>query len=170
MLVAAATVALAAAVWAVPASANVGETIILRCTHNESLAGFSQKAYREALNELGAELEEYGDCPSLIRQALLAAAAGGRSSGATGTTSGPTPAVSATPSEQRALRRAAHAAPEPVQVGGGVVHPGVVHVDVSSAFSALPTPLLVVLALLLAFVLWVAGVAARRRIRDARSD
>ena len=37
-----------------PARANVGETIIQRCTHGQSLGGFSQQAYREALKELTA--------------------------------------------------------------------------------------------------------------------
>ena len=57
-----------------PASAGIGETIILRCTHGESLAGFSQAAYSQALSELSATSEEYTGCAALIRQAQLAAA------------------------------------------------------------------------------------------------
>ena len=37
---------------AAPAQADIGETIILKCTHGESLSGFSQKDYNKALKEL----------------------------------------------------------------------------------------------------------------------
>ncbi|MGD1059421.1 MAG: hypothetical protein ABR992_18645, partial [Solirubrobacteraceae bacterium] len=62
-----------------PASANVGETIILRCTNGQSVSGFSQSAYRQALKELNADTEEYSpECGAMIREAQRAAAAGGR--------------------------------------------------------------------------------------------
>ena len=65
--------ALAAAllVLASPAAAraDVGATIIERCTHGESLAGFSQQDYARALQELPREVEQYTDCANLIRQA-----------------------------------------------------------------------------------------------------
>jgi hypothetical protein len=57
-----------------------------------------------------------------------------------------------------------HGRSEPVRLGGGVVHPGVVHVDVASALSSLPTPLLVTLAFLLACLLLVVGSALRKRV------
>ena len=53
---------------------SVGEQIILRCTHGQSLSGFSQSAYRQALKELSADAEEYSRCAQQIRQAQLAAA------------------------------------------------------------------------------------------------
>jgi len=56
------------------ANADIGEKIILRCTHGESLRGFSQKDYGKALKELETSTEEYSDCASLIHQAQLAAA------------------------------------------------------------------------------------------------
>ncbi|HEY0517184.1 MAG TPA: hypothetical protein VGD00_08695, partial [Solirubrobacteraceae bacterium] len=40
------------------AQADVGQKIILRCTHHESLAGFSQADYRRALKEMSATTEE----------------------------------------------------------------------------------------------------------------
>jgi len=65
--------ALAAAllVLASPAAAraDVGATIIERCTHGQSLAGFSQQDYARALQELPREVEQYTDCANLIRQA-----------------------------------------------------------------------------------------------------
>ena len=65
--------ALAAAllVLASPAAAraDVGATIIERCTHGQSIAGFSQQDYALALQELPREVEQYTDCANLIRQA-----------------------------------------------------------------------------------------------------
>ncbi|HEY4811751.1 MAG TPA: hypothetical protein VIH71_11910, partial [Solirubrobacteraceae bacterium] len=142
------------------ASANVGEKIILRCTHGQSINGFSQSAYRQALKELEADLEEYSpQCGAMIREAQRAAAAGGRGGGGAGTgQNAPAPvALAATPSEQQAITRAQNAKPESVKFGGAVIHPGVVHVGIASALSSLPTPLLATLAFLLACLLVVVG-------------
>jgi hypothetical protein len=51
------------------AGADVGATIIERCTHGQSIAGFSQQDYQRALQELPAEVEQYSNCGNLIRQA-----------------------------------------------------------------------------------------------------
>jgi hypothetical protein len=51
------------------ARADVGATIIERCTHGQSLAGFSQQDYARALQELPTEVGEYSNCGNLIRQA-----------------------------------------------------------------------------------------------------
>ena len=64
-----ALLAVVALTVAQPASADIGEKIILRCTHGESLSGFSQSAYRQALKELSADSEEYSGCSLLIREA-----------------------------------------------------------------------------------------------------
>src|SRR3977135_2493870 len=94
-----------------PASADVGETIIQRCTHGQSLAGFSQSDYRKALKELSADAEEYTACAALIRQAQLAGAGGGGGGAAI-----PVP-IAATPAEQRAIAHAAGAGAVPIKVG-----------------------------------------------------
>jgi hypothetical protein len=78
--------------------------------------------------------------------------------------------IATTPAEQRAIQRAAHVNAGPVRVGAQLIHPGVVHANVASAFSTLPTPLLALMAFLLAFVLAVGGGALRNRIRARRSD
>jgi hypothetical protein len=165
------TALLATALLAIaqPAWANVGEKIILRCTHKESLSGFSQSAYREALKELNADLEEYSGCASQIRQAQEAAAGGRGGPGAGGSGVAPV-AVAATPAEQRAITHAVHASPEPVKLGGGIIHPGVVHVDIASALNSMPTPLLATLAFLLACLVLIVGGALRKRVRGGRSD
>jgi hypothetical protein len=148
---------------AAPASASVGETIILRCTHAQSLSGFSQQAYSEALKDLNAVTEEYSDCASLIRAAQLAAAIG-RGGGAGSSVV----AIAPTPSEQRAIEHAVRAAPPPVRVGNEVIRPGVVHANIASAISSLPTPLLAVVSLLLACLALLAGEALRNRLRARR--
>src|SRR5437016_14435265 len=84
-----------------PARADVGATIIQRCTHGQSLSGFSQQDYRRALQELPTEVEEYSDCANLIRRAQLAAA-GGRGAGSSGEGAS---AIPLSPSERPALGR-----------------------------------------------------------------
>jgi hypothetical protein len=153
------------------AQADVGEKIIDRCTHGQSLSGFSQAAYRQALKDLSAGTEEYSNCAQLIRQAQLAAAGTGHG-GNTGTGAGAPSAVAVTPtpSEQRAIARAPSAGSAPVQVGGQTIHPGVVHVDIASALSSLPTPLLATIAFLAVCLLLVVGTGLRNRIRARRSQ
>lgn len=156
--------------FAGPARADVGEEIIRRCTHAESLSGFSQAAYRQALKELSAGTEEYSNCAQLIRQAQLAAASAGRGgSGSGGGTA--TPAASGavpTPSERQAIAHASSAGSAPLQVGAQTIHPGVVHADVASALSSLPTPLLATVAFLAICLLAAAGAGIRNRIRAYR--
>jgi hypothetical protein len=54
------------------ARADVGATIIERCTHGQSIAGFTQQDYALALQELPREVEQYTNCANLIRQAQQA--------------------------------------------------------------------------------------------------
>jgi len=153
------------------AQADVGEQIIRRCTHNQSLSGFSQQAYRQALKDLSAGTEEYSNCASLIRQAQLAAAGTGRGTSASGASGAPSAgAIAPTPSEQRAITHAPSAGSAPLQVGAETVHPGIVHADIASAFSSLPTPLLATVAFLLICLLLVASAGIRNRIRARRGQ
>jgi hypothetical protein len=155
--------------FAGPAHADVGEAIIRRCTHAESLSGFSQNAYRQALKDLSAGTEEYSNCAQLIRQAQLAAAGAGHRGGSGGGTSAPgASSVVPTPSEQRAIAHAPSAGSAPLQVGAQTIHPGVVHADIASAFSSLPTPLLATVAFLTICLLASAGAGIRNRIRAHR--
>jgi hypothetical protein len=166
-------VLVALAALATPARADVGEQIIHRCTHNESLSGFSQAAYRQALKELSAGTEEYSNCAQLIRQAQLAAAGAGRGGGNGGGSGTAAPAASAvppSPSEQRAIAHASNAGSAPLQVGAQTIHPGVVHADIASAFSSLPTPLLATVAFLTICLALAAGAGIRNRVRSSRSD
>jgi len=147
------------------ARADVGEKIIERCTHGQSISGFSQQAYRRALQELPTEVEEYSDCANLIRRAQLAAAGGQGSSGA----GAPLVATPLTGSERRALRSVPKTGAAPLRVGGGLVQPGVVHANVASALSSLPDPLLALLAFLLACAVALGARAVTRRALARRS-
>jgi hypothetical protein len=160
--------------FAASAQADIGEQIILRCTHGEPLSGFTQKDYNKALKELETSTEEYSDCASLIHQAQLAAAGsrGGSGSGGGGSPSGggATATTPATPAEQRELNRAPSAGAAPLQVGDQVIRPGVVHADIASAFSSLPSPLLAVLLFLFACAVALAGGVLRNRVRDRHDN
>jgi hypothetical protein len=148
-----------------PAGADVGETIIQRCTHGQSLRGFPPSAYSKALKELGADAEEYTNCASLIRQAQLAAAGSGGGGGAEALAP-----IATSPAEQRSISAAPHLGSAPVKLGGQLVNPGVVHANIASALSSLPSPLLATLAFLIACLALVAGNAVRTRFRGRRSD
>jgi hypothetical protein len=168
-----ALMAIAMLAFAAPSyAANAGEQVIQHCTHQQSLSGFSQSAYRQALKELEADLEEYSpNCASEISEAERAAAGGSRGDAGSAAQSTAAPvAVTATPSQQRSITKATSSKPGAVKLGGGIIHPGVVHVGVASALSSLPTPLLATLAFLLACLLAVAGGALRKRVRADRSD
>jgi hypothetical protein len=143
------------------ASADAGTTIINRCTRGQSLSGFSQQAYHQALQELPTEIEEYSDCANLIRRAQLAAAGRGGTGGGEGGSATPLPL---TASERSALARA----PAPLRVGSQLVRPGVIHADIASALSSLPDSLLAILAFMLACVLLLAARALRNRVRAHR--
>jgi hypothetical protein len=158
------TALLTALALATAAGANVGETIVRRCTHGESLSGFSQQAYNQALKDLSAGTEEYSNCAQLIRQAQLAAAAAA-GHGGEATSSGPTTAIAPTAAEQQAIAQAPSAGATAVRLGAGTIHPGVVPVNIASAFSALPTPLLATVVFLVVCLLVAAGAAIRNKIR-----
>ncbi len=152
---------------AAPARAeDVGHKIIRLCAEGKSLAGFPPSAYAKALKEISATTEEYSECGQSIR-AAQAAAAGGH-----GTPAGAAPAgaLAATPAEQRSIAGAAKAGRTPLQVGGQTIHPGVVHANVASALSTLPTPLLVLLAFLLACLIAYVARFARQRFRGGHAD
>ncbi|HEY1834687.1 MAG TPA: hypothetical protein VGG08_09640 [Solirubrobacteraceae bacterium] len=137
---------------AAPAQADVGETIILRCTHRESLSGFTQAQYRKALRELGADTEEYSDCSSLIRRAQVAAASHGGGSGSAGSGGGEVSAtpIEATPEETQALADASRVRPGALTVGDRSIRPGVIR---ASDVGTMPTPLLATIAFMLAGLL-----------------
>lgn len=171
---------IATAAWPAGASADVAMQIVERCGRGQSLAGFTVAQYRRALEKMPTEAAEYSDCAERISQAELAAARGhhtnsggsglsgpGSGSSSGSASDGTTPAIEPTPAEQHDLEAVRHAgAPPPVHLTGSgkPVLPGVVHPDLASATSDLPTPVLVVIALVLAGLLLLAGLEIRDRI------
>jgi hypothetical protein len=149
---------------AAPARADTGSRIIERCTHGQPLGGFSQQDYRRALAELPTEVEEYSDCGNLIRRAQLAAAGAGSPAGV----GAGTIATPLTPAEQRRVGSIARTPARPVLIGTQVVHPGVIHADISSALNSLPNALIAILAVVLTGVLTLAGRAIRDLVADRR--
>lgn len=168
--------ALALAAYApAPAGADVGTKIIERCTHGQSIAGFSQQDYRRALEETTAEVNEYSDCVNLIHKAQLAAAGHGGAGGANGSGGGSAGGPSAsvpppTAAEQQALQAVPSSGSTPVQVGAQTVVPGVVHANIASAASTLPTPLLALLAFLLVGALYILARTIRERVGADRDS
>jgi hypothetical protein len=140
------------------AHADGGAAVIRDCANHGRITGhYTQKQYAQALAELPADVSEYSDCAALIRAAQLAAA-GGHSGGGGGGGASPSNALAtASPSERAALRAASRTGSRPFDIGGRLVQPGVVAVRSSSVFNALPTPLLIALAALLATALGAGG-------------
>lgn len=166
-LVLAVALALALPVTASASSSEVTK-IYEACGNGTVPTGYSQQAYSQAIKEMEPFLAEYSACPDLIHKAQLAGAAGPRSAGTSSPGEAGTTAVAPpTTTEQHTLESIPHASAPPVQVGGEVIHPGVVHVDLASAFNTLPTPLLALLAFLLACALLVVAWAVRRRVARA---
>lgn len=169
--IAAAALATLLTLGVTPALGSEANTIIEHCAKAQSLSGFSQKGYREALKEMPTVGSEYSDCTELIRQAELAATRGGGLG--TGPGLGESAAISnapipLTPAEQQEVLRAHRHGSAPVLVGSKPVQPGVVHASVASTASALPTSLLTVLGLLLGATLLFVGGETLKRVRAGR--
>lgn len=153
-----------------PALAGPTKKILETCSEGKIPSGYSQQAYEQALKNLPPELSQYSDCPDLIHKAQLAAAGGKGGSGGPGGLGVAAATAPPTPIEQHALERATHSGGAPVKVGHEAIHPGVVHVDIASALGTLPTPLLTLLAFLLACAVWVVGRATYARLRKPGED
>jgi hypothetical protein len=175
-LAATAIVALSAAA---PAGASEASKILEACGEGKVPSGYSQQAYEQALKQMPPYVAEYSPCTDLIHKAQLAAAAGrgGPGAGAGGSggagetgTAGGIPVAPPTPAEQHTLESVSHSGSTPVEVGSEAIHPGVVHADIASAVSALPTPLLALLAFLLACALLIFGATIRNHVRARRSS
>ena len=185
------------AVVVAPAPAlGSGLDVIRDCTDDEVMSKtYTQKEYRDALRQFAADGDQYGNCRDVIRRAQ-AAAAGKKKSGGGDTGNGAAAAPvggapgggdpgggagaigsapagdqlsQATPDERQAVDDARTATPGPVVLDEGAVDstnigtaPGV------SQAADLPTPLVLMLALLLAGALAVGGLRVRRLVNARR--
>jgi hypothetical protein len=155
-----------------PAGANSTSKILEACGEGRVPSGYSQQAYNQALKQMPPYLSEYSDCADLIHKAQLASARGGPGAGPGGPGeaggSGSAAVAAPTPAERHTLESVPHSGSTAVQVGGEAIHPGVVHADIASAFSTLPTPLFALLAFLLTCALLILGATIRNHVRARR--
>jgi hypothetical protein len=148
-----------------------GKTVLNDCSDDEVLSKtYTQQEYRDALAQLPADADQYGNCRDIIARAQDAAATkgGSKGSGKGGSSAGATPGsgsggggegpstapasdqLAAASAEDRAAAAEAARAPSGAAAGA---EPVVIASDVgrapgSDAGAGLPTPLIVLLALL----------------------
>jgi hypothetical protein len=181
---------------AVPALAHAsGSAVIRECTNGSIKPGHSQKDFADALANLPADVDEYTDCRDQIRRAQLSGSgtssgggtgggtsggaggtggtgggtAGGAGNGDTGTAApGADPLGNATPQERASFQKAIDTGSAPIQLDGTPVSPNTLGGAKSSGVTDLPTPLLVMLALLAIGGLGAAGFGTRRLVHGRR--
>lgn len=178
-----------------PALAS-GDDVLRDCNDDERLSKrYSQEEYREALDNIPADIRQYTNCQAVIRQAQLSAAgssssgggsgsggAGGTGGGGTGggTTGGDTggttasPAetlAAATPEQKRELAEVVEEPPAPVTLpGAGAVDPASAgEVPGIDAVGDLPTPLGVLLILMTAGAAMLGLARVRNRVGGRRA-
>ena len=171
--------------------------LLIDACRDEKVDGtYSQRTYRRALDQLPADSDQYTGCRDVINRARLAAlssrggggggnADGGGSSGSTGTsgssgsggggaganrgggTSRAAAPATPTDAERRAVENATRAGAAPVRVGGELLQPGAVR-QVADDGRDLPTPLILLLAVLAACTLAATGAATWSRVNARR--
>jgi hypothetical protein len=170
-----------------------GLDVIRDCTDDEVMSKtYSQKEYRDALRQFAADGDQYGNCRDVIRRAQAAAAAAKQKPSGGGNDAGSAPAGgaappsggagaigsapareqlgSATAAERKAVESARTTPAGPVSLDNATVDPAKVGTAPGvSNVSDLPTPLVVMLALLLAGALAVAGLRVRRLVNARRA-
>jgi hypothetical protein len=186
-ILAALLAALALLATPVTAALASGRDVLNDCTDDEVMSKtYTQKEYRDALSQLAADADQYGNCRQVISRAQLRAAGekkqGGRAAGAPagGGTSGGAGAVGsapavkqladATPAERKAVQKARTDAGRPVALDNARVDASKVGtVPGVSQVSDLPAPLVVVLALLLLLALAIAALSIRSLVNARRA-
>jgi hypothetical protein len=173
-----------------PATALAASDQLYRDCQDGKIDGkYTQSQYQQALANIPADLDEYTDCRQVIRRGQLQAA-GGKSGGSHTTGGGSTgaggggsangggtqggarvdPLADATPQERKALAKAGVDGGKPVKVAGELVTPGALGFrNLSSGGNELPTPLLVVLALIAAGVLGYGATTVWSRVNARRT-
>lgn len=156
-----------------------GRDVLKDCSTNGRLTKkYSQAEYRDALANIPSDLNEYTDCRDQIRAAQLGLSGGGNrggggSGGAAGTPAGNAaardPLATATPRERASVAAAIRAARSSGRadqpVADTLVTPGALAYRDLSSISALPTPLVVLAALIVLLALLAAGYLVLPRVR-----
>jgi hypothetical protein len=140
---------LPAAAWA------SGDAVIKDCTDDGVIQGhYSQQDYKNALNNLPTDVDEYTDCRDVIKRAQTGTGGGSGGPGTpggtgTGTPAGGDPLANASPAERAALAKAqAGGASKPVRIGGKLVQPGKLGFGGLGSPTTLPASLIAVLVAL----------------------
>jgi hypothetical protein len=170
---------------AVPATASAddGVTKLLRdaCRDEHINGTYTQAQYKQALDQLPTDSDEYTGCREVLQRGRLAALAAGKNKGGGGGSTGggggttgssgggsagssgasPTgnadPLASATPEQRKALAQVGKST-KPVDVGGQLVQPGALGLgELSGAGRSVPTPMIALICLLAAAALGVGG-------------
>lgn len=180
---------LAFAAAGAPAHAS-GRDVIDDCTDDEVLSkSYSQKEYKDALAKLPADADQYGNCRDIIARAQDGAATkgatkssgggagasgggGSSSSGVQDATAPPPPAtakdqLAAASDADRAAVDEARSTPDDAAVAVTAAEVG--RAPDAGALADLPTPLLVLLALLLAGALALGAMRIRRLVHARRA-
>jgi hypothetical protein len=174
-----------------PATALAGgsQQLYRDCQDGKIDGKYTQAQYQQALANIPADLDEYTDCRQVISRAKLLAA-GGKGGGSHGSGGGSTgaggggsangggtqggvrvdPLANATPQERKALVKAGVDGGKPVKVAGRLVTPGALGFrNLSSNGNELPTPLLVLLALIAAGTLGYGATTVWSRVNARRT-
>lgn len=158
------------------ASKKGGLRLINDCATDGEINGhYTQSDYNYALSHLPSDLDEYTNCRDAIRAARRAGAAGGggtssrsgggASGGSTAPPAGGSPAPTGSTTAQGPTIGGTPKSPGPVNIGGGPpVTPGGPGTTTSSFTRAVPSPMLLVLVLLMLAALGAAGPAIRSRV------
>jgi hypothetical protein len=166
---------LPAAAWA------SGDAVIKDCTDDGAIQGhYSQKDYRDALNNLPTDVDEYTDCRDVINRAQVGGTGGtggsggsGGTGGAAGGTTAPAngdPLSGATSAERKAVGDAgAGGASKPISIGGQMVQPGKLGFGGLGSPTTLPASLIAVLVALALAAGAAAGTYVRNRVVARRS-
>ena len=156
---------------AVPAANAASTTQILRdCADDGVLQGdYKPAELRKARQNIPTDTDEYTDCRDVLARAAAAGVAGsGSGSGGTGGagSSENQPLESPnTPEGKAAIGKAAgEGAPDPIRLGGRSVLPGTAGLSSDAVRNELPTPLIIVLALLGAAALATLSPFFRRQV------
>jgi len=145
------TAAAAALCLLLPASSALasGAAVLVDCSdHGHLTKIYAQKDYKQALAQMPADLKQYTDCENIIRRAQrgVPGSTGGQAT-AQNPFAGTATAEVARAQRDIAVARTSGGAEQ--SIGGALVTPGALSYRHVSAITKLPTPLLVLIVLIL---------------------
>jgi hypothetical protein len=138
--------------FASPALAGTREQILQQCQDGRLTGDFTVKEIRDARNHIPTDIDQYSDCRDVLSRALAGKAGGGGGSdpgGAAGGGAGGSGTLTpASEQDNQAVAEAQQEGGDPVTVDGQAIDPGAIGFTARAPRTALPTALIVVLALL----------------------